>query len=141
MRLVLDTNVLIAGLLWHGPPRQLIDHILAGNCTAFTCLQLQTELYEVLSRPKFSHRLTIVGKDTMRIVGQFARLARWMPVPDIVPRICRDPADDFILECARMANADALVSGDLDLLVLGKHHNVRILRPAEVVRALAHAYP
>jgi predicted nucleic acid-binding protein len=44
---------------------------------------------------------------------------------------CRDPNDDMFLECATRANADLLIAGDKDLLVLGSYNDTRILSPAE----------
>jgi predicted nucleic acid-binding protein len=46
---------------------------------------------------------------------------------------CRDPDDDMFLECAVRANADLLIAGDKDLLVLGSYKGTRILTPAEYV--------
>jgi uncharacterized protein len=45
--------------------------------------------------------------------------------------VCKDPDDDIILATAIAANADCVVTGDKDLLVLGQYGPVRILRPAE----------
>jgi predicted nucleic acid-binding protein len=46
---------------------------------------------------------------------------------------CRDPSDDMFLECAARANADLLIAGDKDLLVLGSYKGTRILTPAQYV--------
>ena len=45
-------------------------------------------------------------------------------------RACRDPRDDKFLEAAIHGQADAIVTGDLDLLALDPFHGVRILTPA-----------
>jgi putative PIN family toxin of toxin-antitoxin system len=52
--------------------------------------------------------------------------------PDEVPRVCRDPDDDQILAIAITGSADALVTGDADLLVLGAHGSVNITSVADV---------
>jgi len=46
-------------------------------------------------------------------------------------RVCRDPNDDMILECAVLASAQFMISGDKDLLVLGSYSGIRIVTPAE----------
>jgi putative PIN family toxin of toxin-antitoxin system len=46
-------------------------------------------------------------------------------------RVCRDPNDDMVLECALLAGAQAIVTGDKDLLTLGSHKQIRILTPSE----------
>jgi predicted nucleic acid-binding protein len=45
--------------------------------------------------------------------------------------ICRDPKDDFILECASLGNADLIVTGDKDLLALATFRSTRILTPRQ----------
>ena len=45
-------------------------------------------------------------------------------------KVCRDPHDDMFLECAEVAEADLLITGDKDLLVLGSHRMTRIVGPA-----------
>ena len=45
--------------------------------------------------------------------------------------LCRDPKDNMFLECAALAHADVLVSGDKDLLVLGTYAKTRILTAAD----------
>jgi putative PIN family toxin of toxin-antitoxin system len=49
-------------------------------------------------------------------------------------KVCRDPDDDMFLECALRANADLLIAGDKDLLVLGSYRTTRIVTPAEYIR-------
>ena len=46
-------------------------------------------------------------------------------------RVCRDPNDDMVLECADLAGAKAIVAGDKDLLTLGSYKQIRILTPSE----------
>lgn len=48
-------------------------------------------------------------------------------------KACRDPNDDMFLECALRAEADLLVAGDKDLLVLGSYKATRIVTPAQYV--------
>ncbi len=50
--------------------------------------------------------------------------------------ICRDPKDDKFIACAVDGNADYIVSGDADLLVLAEYRGVRIVQPAEFVEIL-----
>ncbi len=45
--------------------------------------------------------------------------------------VCRDPNDDMVLECAALAGAQVIVSGDKDLLTLGSYEGIRIVTPAE----------
>jgi putative PIN family toxin of toxin-antitoxin system len=54
VRLVLDTNTVISGLLWHGAPGKLIDAAQAGTISLFTSAPWLAELRGVLSRRKFA---------------------------------------------------------------------------------------
>ncbi len=127
-RLVLDTNVLLSALLFHagslswlrGAWQSEIIRPLASHDTT-------AELLRVLTYPKF--RLTDDEREDL--------LADYLPwceavtitnltkVPD-----CRDPFDRPFLELALTAKADALVTGDKDLLVLVKTFSVPIITPA-----------
>ena len=50
---------------------------------------------------------------------------------------CRDPNDDMFLECSVRANADLLIAGDKDLLVMRSYKGTRIVTPAEYVRGIS----
>lgn len=57
MRLVLDTNVVVAGLLWNGPPRHLLDLAINGDVALSSSPALIDELAHALHYPKFSQRI------------------------------------------------------------------------------------
>jgi len=46
-------------------------------------------------------------------------------------KVCRDPDDDKILECAEPGNAEIVLTGDKDLLSLGAYKRTKIITPAE----------
>ncbi len=54
-----------------------------------------------------------------------------MEVTGALTGICRDPNDDFILECALIGDADLIVTGDKDLLSIGVYKAIRIVTPGE----------
>ena len=53
MRIVLDTNILVSGLLYQGKPRRLIDLATQGQIEIVSSAEMIDELREVLSREKF----------------------------------------------------------------------------------------
>jgi putative PIN family toxin of toxin-antitoxin system len=75
MRGVADTNIIVSGLLWHGPPRAVLDAAQAGDVTLFTSGALLAELQDVLARPKFSQRLEHAGVTMDELVMGYAALA------------------------------------------------------------------
>ena len=86
------------------------------------------ELRAVLSRPRFDRYATRSERE------EFLRdLIREAPTIAITQQIqaCRDPNDDKILELAVNGNADYIVTGDDDLLVMNPFRGIDIVTPAE----------
>lgn len=61
VRVILDTNVLVAGLLWRGPPHVLLELARRGTLHLISSSALLTELVEVIQRPKFDAILARSG--------------------------------------------------------------------------------
>ncbi len=80
------------------------------------CPHLLAELLGVLQREKF--RGYITTHEAEQYVAGLASIAEARPDPTAGAPISRDPKDDYLVALAREASADALVSGDADLLVL-----------------------
>lgn len=97
MRLVLDTNIIVSGLLWRGPPRAILDHARSGRVTLFTTPALLAELDDVLTRPKFDVRLVSAGVVPAELVHGFAALCAIVRAASIPPVIVQDPDDDEVL--------------------------------------------
>jgi uncharacterized protein len=137
VRLVLDTNVVLSGLLWTGSPMQLLAAAQAGEADLFTSRALLGELYRCLARPRFARQIAVSGIDREEHFLGYLALATVLAPAPIEPVIVSDPADDHVLACALAARADFVVSGDSDLLRLGLFRNIPILKPAEVLARLA----
>jgi predicted nucleic acid-binding protein len=76
-----------------------------------------------------SEQGVVVRGKTLHAVLSLA-LGQVVELPEEIPRICRDPDDDRMVACAVAGDADAIVSGDDDLLVLGHVGRIRVLSPA-----------
>ncbi len=111
MRLVLDTNVVVAGLLWNGPPRRLLDMAIDEAVYLCTSGVLIDELKETLSYAKFAQRIARFGTSVPILVARFEALVTEVSVP-ATPRGGKRPDDDHVLACAMAARADMIVSGD-----------------------------
>ena len=125
VRVVLDTNVLLSALLFPaGSLSWLRRAWQSASMVPLASRDTTTELIRVLSYPKF--RLTDAERDDL--------LADYLPWcesvvvsnPPPVPS-CRDPADRPFLELALVGQADALVTGDDDLLSLASGFSIPIL--------------
>lgn len=136
MRLVLDTNTALSGLLWGGTPGSLIDMAIAGRVELASSTALLAELQGVLTRAKFAGQLakrTLIPSD---LFDGYAGLTVIIAPAIIEPTVLRDPPDDHVLACALAASADLVVSGDDDLLSLGSFKGIRIVTAAEAVKLI-----
>jgi len=133
MRVVADTNTIVSGLLWHGAPRQVLDAAREGTITLFTSAVLLDELEEVLARPKFSVRLERVRLQPKDLAQGFSTLATMVKPSDIPRVVDADVDDDAVIACAVAARAQAIVSGDSDLLRLKKYAEISILTAPELL--------
>ena len=136
MRGVADTNIVVSGLLWHGPPRHVLDAARDGDLTLFTTGELLAELQDVLARPKFAERLKLAGVGADELVVAYAALATVVQPATIAPVIADDPDDDSVLACAITAGAERIVSGDPHLLQLQVYQGIRILTAPQLLAEL-----
>jgi putative PIN family toxin of toxin-antitoxin system len=130
VRAVIDTNVLLSGLLWRGTPHALIEQIRAGAFTLISSPALLAELGEIIQRPKFRTILVRSHTDPERVLSELRRLADIVDPPPLPAPVSRDPDDDAVLALAVASQADLIVSGDADLLTLGTHAAIPIVDPA-----------
>ena len=136
MRAIIDTNVFIAGLLWRGSPHVLLEHARAGTLAVISSSTLIAELAGVLGRAKFAAILSKTSTSLERTTAEVRQLAEIIDPPPLEHPVCRDSTDDHVLALALSANADMVVSGDDDLLVLGSFANIPIVTSAEAAQRL-----
>ncbi len=128
-RVVLDTNVLLSALLFQaGSLSWLRGAWQSGGIIPLASRDTTAELLRVLTYPKF--RLS--ADDREDLLADYLPWCETVTVEDgiKVPE-CRDPFDRPFLELAISARADALITGDKDLLVLAEATAVPILTPAD----------
>jgi putative PIN family toxin of toxin-antitoxin system len=126
-RIVVDTNALISRLL---VPESLPGRAVRRAVDSAQLLVSEatlTELADVLSRPKFDAYVSI--EDRQEFFRRLSRVVEVVPITYVV-RACRDPKDDKFLELAVNGNADLIITGDDDLLVLHPFRGIPIMTPA-----------
>ena len=127
-RLVLDTNVLVSAALRNGslPHRTLLKARMEARLLASD--ETLAEFRSVLLRDKFGRDVDRVLR--VELLQEYERLCTLVPIPAPI-RVCRDQNDDKVLEVAVHGLADAIITGDYDLLELNPFHGIAILTPAE----------
>jgi putative PIN family toxin of toxin-antitoxin system len=134
-RAVLDTNVLVSALISPGgSSAQLLLELRAGAFELVVSPLLLAELREVLRRDKL--RRYVAGDEADAYVELIRREGQVLgdPSPGGAP-LSADPDDEFLVDLARMANVDVLVTGDSHLLEL--RDRLPVMTPAEFLASLA----
>jgi len=131
VRLLLDTNVLVSAVLFGGLPQGLVEQAFRGEYELVTSEAVLDELEEVL-RESFA-RPPLVARALREELASISDISR----PQPIPRVSRDPADDMVLAAALGGHADAIVTGDKDLLDLGAFEGMPILTTRQALAKLA----
>lgn len=127
MRVIIDTNVFVSGWLWGGIPARLFR--LARNSQLRICASepILSELQNTLSKQKLQAKLQSLGFTVDSLMIGTRVLVEVYPISEINVPSLRDRNDNMILATAIAADADAIVTGDLDLLVLQEYEGIVIV--------------
>jgi len=129
MRVVVDTNVLVSGLLSpFGPPGTIVALVAAGRLRLCYDGRILAEYADVLRRPGFAFAQEDVDAllPQLEAVGE---LTSPMPLPIPLP----DPDDEPFLEVAVAALADRLLTGNIQHFPARSRQNVQVVTPREFV--------
>jgi len=128
-KIILDTNLWISFLI-SDKLNQLEELIEYKKVTLIFSIELVQEFIDVVGRPKFKKYFS--KKDVEKVLQYFDQFGELVEVKSEI-EICRDEKDNFLLDLAVESKANYLITGDKDLLVLGKIHNTRILTYTEFI--------
>ena len=138
MRIVVDANIWVSGILSRsGGPAQVVEAFLEGQFTLVTSEPLLAEVEDVLSRPRIARQSRFTRAEIADLVAAMRVLGEVVPISG-ERGLCRDPKDDAVIETAICGRADALVSGDRDLIAdpavaaLLKEAGIRLLTVAQL---------
>lgn len=138
----MDANVLISHLLKpaaDGPPNRVVRAAIAQ---AFELVIVETTLAEmhdsIRTKPYLNERITVKGAAQLESALRFSASVIPESISN-VPRLTRDPGDDYLLAHAILHDVTYLVSGDQDLLELDEFEGVRIVSPATFAALLDEA--
>lgn len=127
LKVVIDTNVFISGVLYGGTPRQLLTLWISKKYIFCISPELKAEILIKLNK-KF-HLSSTTLSNIEEALDTYSR--KYIPKQKVA--LCKDPQDNFLLELAQEARADYIVSGDKLVLELRQHNNTKIISPREFI--------
>ncbi len=133
-RVVFDTNIWISGLLWRGKPYQCLLLARAKLIQAVYCPSMVAELSQKL-RQVFGFSENHI----QAVLYDLRRVAEKVEITGDLHIIADDPDDDKFVECALVAGASLIVSGDHHLLDLGEYEGICVITAAEFMARFAEA--
>ena len=124
IKAVLDTNILISSLFWRGYPRRVVDLAIANKIISITSLEILEEVRSVLAdfSPPVSYQRI---QDIIRDILSYSHVIK---IKNMEVKGLRDLKDVKIVACAVAAEADYIVTGDQDLLVLEHYEKIQIVK-------------
>lgn len=129
MRTVLDTNVLVSGVFFGGPPYEILNAWRHGRLGLVLSVDILDEYRNV------GHRLAAKypGVEIGPILALLAVHAEFVVAPPLVAPACDDPTDDKFFACALASGCKIIVSGDRHLHKASGYAGVTVVRPREFV--------
>jgi len=127
-RVVIDTNVVVSAFVFRaGTLAWIREAIVTGALIPLVSEETLAELVRVLAYP----RLGLAVEDRENIIVHYMLHAEAIKQPRTRARLphCRDPHDEMFIRLAYAAKADAIVTGDGDLLSLAVESRIPILTP------------
>ncbi len=137
MKVVVDTNVAVSGLLWDGPPNDILKWARGGFLSLLACQETVKELARILQYKRFQPRWSMLGVSADEVSAYYMNLVRFVSKPKEVPNIIReDPFDNLFLALASEGKAQLVISGDSHLLGLGSYMGIQIVTPHEACKVI-----
>jgi putative PIN family toxin of toxin-antitoxin system len=131
VRVVVDTNILVSALIYHGKPHILVLKLLEGH-TVILSRQMLAELADVLTRDKFAVKTSQVD----RFLAVLVRKSKVVTPSSRFKIISEDPDDDIVLNTAYAGKAEYIVTGDRHLLALREFKRIKIVKVAQMLESL-----
>lgn len=126
-KIIIDTNIWISFLIGKSL-KGLHRHLDNEFFKIITCQEQINELIEVFQKPKIKEILSLAQIEIF--FDLFYDVTELVIIFEFVD-LCRDKKDNYLLSLAMISNADYLITGDEDLLVLDKISNTKIIKFSE----------
>lgn len=131
LRIVLDTNVWLSGLIFGGQPERLLQLFVDDQIIVVICEELLSELRRIINQ-----KFPLYVPQLESLEASIREDAELVKLGGHTVTVSRDPDDNKVIETALIGECLYIVSGDKDLLVLENHEGIEILTPAEFLKLL-----
>ena len=125
MKIVLDTNVLVSGIFFSGPPSEILRAWSRGKVR----LVVTREIFDEYWRVAAELRGGFPDVDVTRLLELILVGAEICAPAKLAGRVCADPDDDKFFACAVASGADVVVSGDKHLLKVSGYRGIPVMTP------------
>jgi len=129
LKVVIDTNIFISTVLGGKVSGKICELLVKKKFRLLYTLELLEELKYVLSVKDLEFNEIEIEK-----ILTFIKAEAIFVQPSEKISLCRDPKDNIVLECALAGKADAIVTGDKDLLSMKFFSNIPILTPRQFLK-------
>lgn len=129
MKVVLDTNVIVSGIFFGGPPGTILQAWQDGKFV----LVMSPATFEELARVSNELAEEYPQVDPVPILNRIVYSSEFVETKPFDHPVCADPDDDKFLECALSAHAEVVVSGDKHLLHVTGIPDLEVIRPRDFV--------
>ena len=120
---VFDTNVLFSGAAWTGAPHRCVELVRSGDIDGVTCQPILDELAGTLAA-----KLRFTNEQVGEALADLLGFMRLVEIPGVLQAVAADPDDNKVIECAVVAGATHIVTGDRrHLLPIGSYQGIAIL--------------
>lgn len=135
-KVVLDSVVLVSAILTKGLAAELID-LCRERTRLYTSEDILEEVRRVLlERERIRRFYKYSNEDVEIFIDRFRKKSNVLEVLPDLRVIEQDPKDNKIIACAVAAQADYIVSRDLDLLDLKEYEGIQIISPENFIHYL-----
>jgi len=134
VKAVLDTNIWVSAVIWGGVPDQILLLRERQLLTIAMSQQLLNEIEATFNKKKLQPKLKDFNLTVSTLINLIRESVVLYPIEEISVPELRDPDDNIVLATAIAAKADAIITGDRDLLVLGEYQGIQIVTAQDFLR-------
>ncbi len=127
MKVILDTNVLISGIFFNGPPYQILRAWRDGKIEFVISPEILEE-YERVGEELSSKNPSVNIQSVLNLLTVNSLIVPDQPLPE---QVSDDPDDEKFLACAISSNTKTIISGDKHLLKVSGFKEIKVLKPRQ----------